>query len=211
MSVPKEEVTASLTGLMTKMARSGYSESQRKEVLDSGLEGYAVMRWRQRVMGRRVNRPRGEGAEGRAAKRLAGATSWFKPAQRLEELEPENRGKEWGDKEGRGGFTTQPSGTNGRHEPASRKSAPPEAAMFVPATHGSQLRKLLQKQDNKFSALHGEPGVRMVEEGGIKLSSILCKADPWAGGSSGRPHCLHVKVPKKERQGCAVEKTSSTD
>ena len=62
--------------------------------------------------------------------------------------------------------------------------------MFVPATKGSQLRKALQVVDGKFAALHKEPPVRMVEQGGTKLSSIICKADPWAGATCGRALCV---------------------
>ena len=57
------------------MCRSGYSQSQREEVLKEGLEGYSRMKWRQRVMRRRINRPKGEGARERATRKLLGPTS----------------------------------------------------------------------------------------------------------------------------------------
>ena len=76
-------------------------------------------------------------------------------------------------------------------QPSSRKNTPVwEAAMFVPATGGSLLRKTLQKLDNQFAALHKEPGVKMVEQGGTMLSSILTKADPWGGAPCGREECF---------------------
>ena len=51
-------------------------------------------------------------------------------------------------------------------------------AMFIPGTPGSRLRRMLQSKDDLFAKLHNTSSVRMVENGGVKLSALLCKADP---------------------------------
>ena len=96
--VDTEEKAEMLTGVMTKLARSGYSEGQRKKVLYAGMEGYSRMKWRQRIQGRRVNRPRGYGASERAAKKLLGKTNWFKSKRSAQQLEDEICGSEGGEK-----------------------------------------------------------------------------------------------------------------
>ena len=73
--------------------------------------------------------------------------------------------------------------------------------MFVPATPNSRLRKDLQHLDDKFAQLHREPGIRMVEQGGTKLCSILCKPDPWAGGRCGRSDCLPCACAEEGKGG----------
>ena len=53
-------------------------------------------------------------------------------------------------------------------------------------TPRSGLRKELQRMDDAFSKVHKVGGVRMVEQGGTTLSSLLVKADPWGGAPCGR-------------------------
>ena len=72
------ERAAILTKFMTKMRRSGYGEATRKQVLLAGLTGYFRMVERELSGGMRVNRSRTEGEEMRRARKLVGASKWFK-------------------------------------------------------------------------------------------------------------------------------------
>ena len=65
-----------------------------------------------------------------------------------------------------------------------------EAPMFLPATAGSLLKKALQSADDMFARLHGIQGIKMVEEGGCKLTSLLSRADPWSGSVCGHQNCV---------------------
>ena len=51
---------------------------------------------------------------------------------------------------------------------------------MVPYTVGEGLRKCVQDAEYTFSRLTGSQRVRVVEEGGDKLSNLLCRNDPWA-------------------------------
>ena len=199
-----DEKAEDLSNLMLKCASSGYSQAQREDILLSGMEGYSRMTWRERIQSRRINKPKGEGRERRAARKLVAKSSWFnRSAQRMNDEEedvPWNESRKSTSEEAV--CTYQPEGRRQEEgkektrkkslaQPSSRKNTPVwEAAMFVPATGGSLLRKTLQKLDNQFAALHKEPGVKMVEQGGTMLSSILTKADPWGGAPCGREECF---------------------
>ena len=170
------------------------------------------MLWRERVQGRRVNRPRGEGAAGRAAKKLQGPSNWFRPPPKPEEVTsgvPPGGAK--GGQGGRGGeaSTPHPPGNNltgPGTRPSSGNPLGIEAAMFVPATPNSRLRKDLQHLDDKFAQLHREPGIRMVEQGGTKLPSLLTRSDPWSGQGCGRPRCFPCLTSEDGKAGnCSKE------
>ena len=52
------------------------------------------------------------------------------------------------------------------------------------------LRKLLQDADDMFARLHKTSRIKMIERGGVKIASMLVRADPWKGGACGRERCL---------------------
>ena len=76
--VPLEVRRKVLDQAMQKMCNSGYTEGERKAVLEAGVKGYCNKVAREHSQGRRVNRSREEGKEDREAKRLTGAGSWFR-------------------------------------------------------------------------------------------------------------------------------------
>ena len=92
------------------------------------------------------------------------------------------------------------SSPNNNTTQGSKKKAmeKPETVLFLPATADSRLRKKLQEQDNKFSAVHGVPPVRFVEHGGKKVSQVLGTSDPWGGVHCGRPNCVPCSDPMKD-------------
>ena len=76
--VAKKRRAAILTNFTKKMKRSGYSAKVRRNVLLAGLKGYWNMVKTEKEGGRRVNRPRWEGASSRRYKKLGARSNWFK-------------------------------------------------------------------------------------------------------------------------------------
>ena len=52
--------------------------------------------------------------------------------------------------------------------------------IFVPATHGSQLKTLLQNQDNLITQAMNYPQVRFVERAGMTVMEELGRNNLWA-------------------------------
>ena len=71
-----------LDNMMKKMKTSGYSEGQRREALYAGMMGYCRMRLRERLTGRKVNRPREEGEEERRTRKVLGDATWFQQKEK---------------------------------------------------------------------------------------------------------------------------------
>ena len=53
-----------------------------------------------------------------------------------------------------------------------------EAVLFVPATPGSELRKLIQKAEDQASKLMNLPTVRVVERAGTKIMQKVGDKNP---------------------------------
>ena len=54
-----------------------------------------------------------------------------------------------------------------------------EAVLFVPATPGSELRKLIQKAEDQASKLMNSPTVRVVERARTKIMQEVGDNNPW--------------------------------
>ena len=163
--IGKKKRATILSELMKKMKRSGYSAKVRRNVALSGLKGYYKMVKTEEEGGRRVNRPRWEGAGERRYKKLGGKANWFKRKAKNEKLV------------GKKGGTCKPPGP---------KEGEIETVMFVPHTPAGELARLLQEADDKFTRGKGMGRIKMVERGGTTLKDILCKNNPWAAEGCGR-------------------------
>ena len=82
-----------LTAYIRKLKISGYKESRRLDIIDSGLTGYYRKVTKEEKGGERVNQEAKVGQQARDRRKILGKTSWMKP-----------KGK--GEKEG-GGRKTQ--------------------------------------------------------------------------------------------------------
>ena len=158
-----------LTEFMKKMKRSGYSAKVRRNVALAGLKGYMNMVRTEAEGGRKVNRPRWEGARTRRYKKLGAKSNWFKKSKKSK-----NDSRE---------FSGGPKKCGRRVEGA---EAEIETVMFVPHTPGGELARLLQEADDLFIKGKGIGRVRMVERGGTTLKDILCRTNPWATDGCGR-------------------------
>ena len=70
--------------------------------------------------------------------------------------------------------------------------------------------KLLQAAKNSFSTLHRIPRVRYVEQGGRKLSDLLCRKNPWKGAHCGRETCWPCGGDKDRTGNCMAENVTYT-
>ena len=154
-----------LSNMMVKMRRAGYDDKMRRNVLVSGLKGYWRMVKTEKEGGRRVNRPRWEGAVERRYKKLGARSSWYK-----------RKGKKIGEKDrNKGGKVQRIGRTRGKDEETDI-----ETIMFVPHTPGSALAKLLQEEDDNFRRGTKMKRIKMVERGGTTIKDILSCSNPWA-------------------------------
>ena len=54
-----------------------------------------------------------------------------------------------------------------------------EAVLFIPATPGSEMRKLLQSAEDQGAKLMSSPSIRVVERAGTKLINEVGSNNPW--------------------------------
>ena len=77
-----------MSKFMTKLKASGYTRSQRWEILKSGTRRYRRMVEDEKNGIRRVNRPRWEGGGKRWSKKILNKRNWFKNrGEKCEEVE----------------------------------------------------------------------------------------------------------------------------
>ena len=185
-SVGEERRKKILTRMMTKMKRSGYNERMRRRVLVAGLRGYNNMVMVEEGGGRKVNRPRWDGARERRFKKMAAKSSWFR-----------SKKKKQG---GTGKFGKKGEKKRGREEESDI-----EAVMFVPHTPGGLLAKLLQEEDDRFRKGTGMKRIKMVERGGRTVKDIVSKTNPWAGDGCERDDCLPCMGERGSGGNCQQE------
>ena len=116
-----------LSKFMKKMRKSGYNSKVRRNVLLAGLKGYYNMVKEEESGGRKVNRPRWEGAGARRLKKLGGKANWFKRKSKNITVKGESGRK--------GGSTKGKKNCDNKEV---------ETVMFVPQTPGGELMRLLQ-------------------------------------------------------------------
>ena len=78
-----------------------------------------------------------------------------------------------------------------------------EGALFVPATPGSGLKKLLQEAEDKAEIMMNTPSIRIVERAGTKIMEEIGDSNPWKSEwSCQRMSCL----PKQTYEGLSFKK-----
>ena len=162
-----------LTKFLRKLWRSGYTEKDRRNILESGVRGYLQMRKNEKDGGRRVNRKQKEGKRAREIKKVIGKATW-----QLKRPNGEAGGNNINPPAGR--MVGTPAQTRGqRKEHENEQNI--EAVVFVPITPGSKLQRALQALDDRFSRLHRIGRWRYVERSGTKVKDSLGKTNPWGG------------------------------
>ena len=180
-----------LSNMMAKMRRAGYDEKMRRNVLVSGLKGYWRMVKTENEGGRRVNRPRWEGAVERRYKKLGAKASWYK-----------RKSKKIGEKNKRKGGKFQGRGKEEKTDI--------ETIMFVPHTPDSALAKMLQEEDDNFRRGTKIKRIKMVERGGTTIKDMLSCSNPWAKEGCDREDCFPCLNEKGKGGNCQQESVCYT-
>ena len=148
-TVGKKRRAEIMTTFMKKLKRSGYSSKTRRNVALAGMKGYLNMVKEEQAGGRRVNRPRWEGAKSRRIKKISAKSNWFRRKR----------------KSGAGTATGNTVIKDRKKEGNSRKvvcekDQEIETVLFVPHTPDGELARLLQEADDRFTK--GKEIVRMI-------------------------------------------------
>ena len=150
---------------------SGYSAEQSRDIVKAGLTGYENLLERSKKEKKNLHRSAEEGQEERRKKKVLAKGNWFK-----------KKGKRVGEKES---FLTKKK----RKEKIKRDEPETVTVMFVPQTPGGELRKRLQREEDKIAKMTKER-IKIVERSGTTIKQILHKSNPWASGHCNRVDCL---------------------
>ena len=77
--------------------------------------------------------------------------------------------------------------------PQPADSRPVEVVCFIPHTTKSQLKDIIQKEDDKTTKFLNAGRTKYVERSGTSMGQALVKKDPWylLNGGCQRPTCYH--------------------
>ena len=172
--VSQEERDTIVEKFILKLKRSGYSESQRKEIVLAGLKGYETKKKRAEVEQKDLHRDGAATAITRMKKKLLAKTTWYKAKQ---ENNKENKNNMKGDKKFR--EKTKEKDDN----------KPATAVLFVPRTPEGELATRLREAERELQKFC-KSKIRIVEETGDTAKSLVHKANQWAGEDCLREDCL---------------------
>ena len=171
--VSQEERDGIIENYIDRLAVSGYSKAQIREIVQSGLLGYQTKLIKAEKAGENLHRGAASTLAQRQKKKLLEKVTWYKKKKR--------KNGDRDDQEKRGGRRINRNG----------KSPPPPivSVLFIPKTHGGELAMRLRQAEEEVSALTGDK-VKIVERSGVMLKRILHKSNPWAGTKCDRDDCL---------------------
>ena len=161
---------------ITKLRKSGYSESTVRGIVVSGLSNYY----------RKLS------ADLQGGPRLNARTESDTLARRRQAKEQKDNGwrrrQEHGEARDKGRQAHGPrvAGRSGRQEREEvpklpgRRERKTVAILMVPSSINSALKESVQKEEDDLQKVLGGDRVRVVEKGGDLLSILLCRSDPWA-------------------------------
>ena len=186
--IPQSEINSKINEYTQELKNSGYSLTQSREIIVSGIRG-----WRNRIRKRKRQglpfyRLAETTVETRMRKEILEKENWFKKTDDDDEDdESPAKFRKNNDKS----RTTTNTRTSSRRLP--RKTGTEKdkisTVMFIPHTVDSGLAKILKEKEEKLKEITGEK-VKIVEKAGMKLENILTKNNPWKGQDCGRPNCL---------------------
>ena len=198
--LPKEIVDRTLEEFTAKMLDSGYSRVQTRTVMEAGIKGFYA-----KLERGSVRRPVHMIQEGRELRKILEKSTWYLPRERQDPLDGTRDGQTPGG-EGAPGRSRRWSrqspyrgvgGPQDQHQ-KSRNPFAPVAPIFIPRTQGGALINVLRGVETRLAGLGGKvmPRLKLVEQGGIMLRSILTKSDPWRDAPCGHPQCTTCRGEK---------------
>ena len=153
------------------LRRGGFSQEWVKNCLQSAIMGYCRRITQEIKRGKPINRPASHGFQGRLAKKITAKSTWFKKKP---------------------GTLDSPETNQGKTKPG-RLNAKPESVIFVPHTPNGELRKSIQKIDEKVMRGFKSGRVKVVEKLGNTLINTIGNQAPWRNEVCSRPGCKPCK------------------
>ena len=170
-----------------RLFRSGYSQSQVREIIVSGLVGYENKLARAARQNIPLHRPAAATLKNRLHKKLTQRQNWFKDKKRKSD---------------------SPSKQTNKKSKTEPETVPPiVSVMFVPYTPHSQLLQQLRMMESKITAVTGDR-VKLVERSGTKLRHLLVSSDPWSNIKCGDKQCLICNNPLNTSFNCRKRNVS---
>ena len=151
---------------MDELISGGYDQAFRERILEAGTKGFVKM-WEQERQGiSRINRPEKSTRRSRRWNKLCGKTSWYK-------------GK---------GETPQNSDVRNKRKKTNNR-AQVEGVLYVPFTKKSELKRRIQKIQDK--AIEGKKTgrLRILERLGNSIKDEISNPTPWRNSHCGRQEC----------------------
>ena len=185
--IEHKEVLETVENFTKELKNSGYSFTQSREIVNSGLRG-----WKRKIMRRQKKnipfyRPASSTVEERLKKDLLEKESWYKEPEDTEETSPskivrtnESRRLAMPSSKGK-------SVTKRKRKEVMNKDI--KSVVFIPHTKDSILAKELRNKELEIQKITGNR-MKIVEKSGNKLEDILTSTDPWKGADCGRSNCF---------------------
>ena len=212
-----EEKNRVVEEFIQEMKNSGWGWEETREIVVSGLLGWARKHKRRDDQGLDFYRSAGSTLNLRTRKKLTAKTNWYKPkVVEEEDMEDDlekretssNRDGQRGEKRKRENSESQRNDKK-REKAANKPEYKIMAVMNCPATPGGELAKRLRQGEQEMKIPTGYI-LKIVERAGVKILDQLHKSNPWRGDDCERWRCMHcktkVKTEKYQTQCCKRRK-----
>ena len=169
-----------------QLLNSGYNRNQIREIIVSAMKGF-IRKEKERKDELKPKFRHGKTTVSiRNRKKLIEKVTWFKNTKRKE-------------KEGKGRQDYQNEGRNRYRHQLEKITDSPQAVIFVPYTHKSELAKRVREiiQNLKpFTRIN----LKVVERSGRKVIETMHRSNPWENSVCEREDCLTCNTSKKEEK-----------
>ena len=189
---------------MIAMKRSGYSQRVRKETAIAAFKTFNRRVKECKDLGRPIYRNVDEGASERHKNKISLKSNWFNKKRKQNQILENNH--QSNTKNSRRKNKTKPVIPTTKIEQDSR---PIENVIFVPYTQRGDLKKQLQKVDDRVTKLMGVGRTKYVERAGITLRDQLVTKNIWQTllGGCQRPNCFVCRSTSGKGISCRAEGT----
>ena len=187
-TVPQDRKDSILNDFVFKMLRSGYSVSQCRDILISGIRFYKAKVSRANQSGSKLHRSAQSSLVSRLKKKITAKTSWYKPRPKTDDCQSQAPGP---NQENKNKKTTKKD-KNSQNSKNPSDPLKTRSVLFVPRTAFSKLTKMLRDEERKLSGITGYK-VKIQEVNGTQLRRILCRKNPFQGIKCQRPTCMVCK------------------
>ena len=180
-----------------QLKNSGFSRSESREMVISGIKGWLRKQARRRREGQPFYRSARSTLAGRTKKKLTEKATWYKQKRKAEEMEDDepkvaSKSRRWDGER------------LGRKEVEGRPVSQAKSVMFVPYTWDGILVKRLRHVEEVMEPIT-DWRIKFVERAGVKLEEMLHKSNPWQGDDCGRRKCLLDE--SKQKSGKNLEQS----